>query len=356
MDFVEELRSLSAKIAKQKDLIQTEEATKIAFVMPFINLLGYDTSDPVEVVPEFDADIRKKQLEKVDYAIFKEQQVIMLIECKKYGDNLSVHISQLSSYFVATHDARIGILTDGVSYRFYADLERPNIMDETPFFEFNMLDIQPPLVNVLTRFTKLAFDLDQILTAAKDLKYTKEIKHLTGQQLNSPTEEFVRSVISALGYKGTKTKAVVQQFTEIVKRALNEFMKEQHPQPIPTLEPSADPDNSSKQSTDDENSKPKPKRTLILDGKPYELNSYRECWRVCCEILSEKYSNRFGELLTVKLGKERSPHFSRDKNDFTDPHEIGETGIYAECCFNANGIKQNVIRLAGYFGCKALVE
>ena len=356
MDFFEELRSLSAKIAKQKDLIKTEEATKIAFVMPFINLLGYDTSDPVEVVPEFDADVRKKQLEKVDYAIFKEQQVIMLIECKKCGENLSVHTSQLSSYFVATPDVHIGILTDGVLYQFYADLERPNIMDETPFFEFNMLGIQQPLVNELKRFTKAAFDLDQILTAAKDLKYTKEIRHVIGQQLNSPTEEFVRFVLSALDYKGTKTKTVVQQFTEIVKRALNEFIKEQHPQPATTPEPSADPDNSSEQLIDDEDSKSKLRRTLTFEGKPYKFKSYRECWRACCDILSEKYNNRIGELLTVKLGKERSPHFSRNKNDFTDPHQIGETGIYAECCFNANGIKQNVIRLAGYFGCKASVE
>ena len=264
MDFVEELRSLSTKIAKQKDLIQTEEATKIAFVMPFINLLGYDTSDPVEVVPEFDADVRKKQGEKVDYAIFREQQVIMLIECKKYDEDLSVHTSQLSSYFVATHDARIGILTDGVSYRFYADLERPNIMDETPFFEFNMLDIQQPPVNELKLFTKSSFDLDQILTIARDLKYTKKIKHLIEQQLNSPTKEFVRFVLSTLDYRGLKTQAVIQQFTATVKRALNEFMKEQPPQPAPTPEPSAAPDNSPEQSTNDEDSKPKSKRNTHI--------------------------------------------------------------------------------------------
>ena len=78
---------------------RNEEATKMAFVVPFINLLGYDTSDPVEVVPEFDADIRKKPGEKVDYAIFREHQVIMLIECKKYDENLSIHTSQLRTCF-----------------------------------------------------------------------------------------------------------------------------------------------------------------------------------------------------------------------------------------------------------------
>jgi hypothetical protein len=358
MDFFEELRSLSTKIAKQKDLIKTEEATKIAFVMPFINLLGYDTSDPVEVVPEFDADVRKKQLEKVDYAIFKEQQVIMLIECKKCGENLSVHTSQLSSYFVATPDVHIGILTDGVLYQFYADLERPNIMDETPFFEFNMLDIQQPLVNELKRFTKAAFDLDQILTAAKDLKYTKEIRHVIGQQLNSPTEEFVRFVLSALDYKGTKTKAVVQQFTEIVKRALNEFIKEQHPQPATTLEPSADPDNSPEQLTNDEDSKPKSKKILIFEGKRYELDTYKACWLKCCKIVSEKNSSKFERLSQDKLGKEREIYFSKNPNN-SNRHtlrEIGKTGMFVECNFSADEIKQKVKLLAARFGCKASIE
>ena len=83
MDFIEEIRNLSGRITKQKDLIQTEEATKNAFVMPFINLLGYDVFSPTEVVPEFTADVGTKQGEKVDYAIFKDNEVIMLIECKK---------------------------------------------------------------------------------------------------------------------------------------------------------------------------------------------------------------------------------------------------------------------------------
>ena len=273
-----------------------------------------------------------------------------------------MHISQLSSYFVATHDARIGILTDGVSYRFYADLERPNIMDETPFFEFNMLDIQPPLVNVLTRFTKLAFDLDQILTAAKDLKYTKEIKHLIGQQLNSPTEEFVRFVISALGYKGTKTKAMVQQFTEIVKRALNEFMKEQHPQPIPTPEPSADPDNSSEQPTDDENLEPEDGKTLILEDqekrKTYKpkCKNYRACLDKCLEILLEIRGDRFEEVLDFRLERQQRSYFSRNPDDLIHPREVGETGIYIYGTFSADRVKKIVEKVAAHFGCKATIE
>ena len=226
MDFIEELRNLSARITRQKDVAQTEEATKHAFVMPFINLLGYDVFNPTEVVPEFTADAGTKQGEKVDYAIFKDDEVIMLIECKKCGTDLSdAHTTQLYRYFSVVH-ARIAVLTDGIMYQFYTDLEESNIMDTKPFLEFNMLDIQPPLVNELKRFTKSGFDLDATLTAASDLKYTKEIKQTMIEQLEAPSEDFVRFFLSYV-YSGVRTQTVVQQFTDIVKRALNQFLNEQ---------------------------------------------------------------------------------------------------------------------------------
>ena len=225
MDFIEELRNLSARIEKQKDLIHTEEATKNAFVMPFINLLGYDVFNPAEVVPEFTADVGTKAGEKVDYAIVKDDEVIMLIECKRYGEDLSeVHTSQLYRYFSVVH-ARIAVLTNGVLYRFYTDLEEENKMDTKPFLEFDMLDIQQSPVNELKRFTKQAFNLGETLIAASDLKYTKEIKQTMMEQLESPAEDFVRFFLSSV-YTGLKTQAVIQQFTDIVKRALNQFMNE----------------------------------------------------------------------------------------------------------------------------------
>ena len=263
MDFIEELRNLSAKITKQKDAIQTEEATKTACVMPFINLLGYDVFNPTEVVPEFTADVGTKQGEKVDYAIFKDDEVIMLIECKRCGEDLSdVHTSQLYRYFSVVH-ARIAVLTDGILYRFYTDLEEANKMDTKPFLEFDMLDIQPPLVNELKRFTKPSFDLDETLIAASDLKYTKEIKQTMTEQLESPAEDFVRFFLSSV-YSGVKTQAVIQQFTDIVKRALNQFMNEAINQRLQSAiakgspaDPPIEIDEPDDDELDDEDSEPR---------------------------------------------------------------------------------------------------
>ena len=193
---------------------------------PKLTPMGYNVFDPTEVVPEFTADVGTKQGEKVDYAIFKDDEVIMLIECKKYGSDLTdVHTSQLYRYFSVVH-ARIAVLTDGVVYRFYTDLEESNKMDTKPFLEFNMLDVQQQWVNELKRFTKSAFDLDATLTAASDLKYTKEIKQIMVEQLEAPSEDFVRFFLTYV-YSGRQRQTVVQQFTDIVRRALNQFLNEQ---------------------------------------------------------------------------------------------------------------------------------
>ena len=225
MDFIEQLETLANKIRKQLDIIKTEEAAKMAFVMPFISALGYNVFDPTEVIPEFVADAGIKQGEKVDYAILKDDRIIMLIECKKCGTDLENHSSQLFRYFQVT-EARIAILTNGVVYRFYTDLEEPNKMDQKPFMEFDMLNIQEPLVNELKRFTKPTFDLDEMLTAASDLKYTKEIKQIMAKQLEIPSEDFVQFVLSRV-YAGRKTHTIREQFIDITKRALHQFLNEQ---------------------------------------------------------------------------------------------------------------------------------
>jgi len=225
MDFIEVLQTISSKIGKQKNLIKTEEATKNAFVMPFISALGYDVFDPAEVVPEFTADVGIKKGEKVDYAIKHDGKIIMLFECKCCNGSLDdSHSSQLYRYFSVT-EARIAVLTDGIVYRFYTDIEEPNKMDPKPFMEFNMLDIQEPLVIELKRLTKQAFNLEAILTVAGELKYTREIKRILNDELNAPSDEFVK-FIAAQVYSGKLTSAVRGQFAVIMKRAFTQFINE----------------------------------------------------------------------------------------------------------------------------------
>jgi predicted type IV restriction endonuclease len=226
MDFIDKIRELAARIPKQLDHIQTEEATKNALIMPFIAALGYNVFDPTEVTPELCADVGVKKGEKVDYAILKDGKPAILFECKHHGADLSkVHASQLYRYFSVT-EARFGVLTNGIVYWFYTDLEALNKMDAKPFFEFNMLDIRESAVEELKKFSKTAFDLNNILTTAAELKYTREIRRIMAEQMAEPSEEFVRFFASQV-YTGRMTQAVREQFTQLTRQALRQWVNDQ---------------------------------------------------------------------------------------------------------------------------------
>jgi predicted type IV restriction endonuclease len=226
MDFIDHIQALAARVSKQVDRLATEEATKNALVMPFINALGYNVFDPTEVTPELTADVGVKKGEKVDYAILKDGEVIMLFECKAVNTNLDrVTPSQLYRYFSVTQ-ARLGVLTNGVTYRFFSDLEAPNKMDTKPFLEFNILDIQESVIPEIKKLTKSHFNQEAILEAAAELKYTREMRRLLADQLNAPSDEFVRLFISEV-YTGRVTQSVKDQFKPLVQRAFKLFVNEQ---------------------------------------------------------------------------------------------------------------------------------
>ena len=225
MDFIDELKALAARIEKQREHIQTEEATKTAMVLPFINVLGYNIFDPTEVIPELTADVGVKKGEKVDYAILQKGKPVMLIECKSWQTDLDQpHASQLYRYFSVT-DARIGILTNGILYRFYSDLEEPNRMDDKPFLEVDLFNLREPVVQELKRLRKSSFDLDEMVTAASELKYTKETRRIFTENASSPSDDFVRFFASQAG-AGRLTRNVLDEFAEYTKKAISQYLSD----------------------------------------------------------------------------------------------------------------------------------
>ncbi|MGB3543719.1 type I restriction endonuclease [Rubrivirga sp.] len=206
--------------------LETEEATKNALVMPFIAALGYDVFNPQEVVPELTADVGVKKGEKVDYAIKQDGEVIILIECKAAGANLSeANMSQLFRYFTVTK-ARIAILTNGIHYRLYSDLEEPNKMDARPFLELDLLDIRDHHVNEVKRLAKGSFDLDRMLNAASELKYLRELRRVLAEQFESPDPELVRFLYLKVNPEGRFIASVREQFGPLVAKALQQFISE----------------------------------------------------------------------------------------------------------------------------------
>lgn len=224
MDFIDQVKQFSKRVESLKNSIQTEEATKTSIIMPFFALLGYDVFNPQEFVPEFTADVGIKKGEKVDYAIFLDEHPMILIEAKWVGERLEKHDSQLFRYF-GTTEAKFGILTNGIIYRFYTDLETPNKMDEKPFLEINILDIRENQVVELKKFCKSNFNLEEILDTASELKYSNEFKNSFSSQLLSPSDDFVRLFLNGV-YSGIKTQTIIDKFRPILKKALNNYISE----------------------------------------------------------------------------------------------------------------------------------
>jgi hypothetical protein len=226
MDFIDKIREIAVRIPKQLEHIQTEEATKSALVMPFIAALGYNVFDPTEVTPELNADVGIKKGEKVDYAILRDGKPIILFECKHHAADLSkTHASQLYRYFSVT-EARFGVLTNGVLYWFFTDLEAPNKMDAKPFFEFNMLDFKDASVEELKKFSKSNFDLNNIMTTASELKYTREIRRILLEQMQQPSDELVKIILAKV-YTGRVTQVVREQFAQLIRQAFSQVVNDQ---------------------------------------------------------------------------------------------------------------------------------
>lgn len=223
MDLIDTLQQLANRISKLAETVQTEEATKNALIMPLIQALGYNVFDPFEVVPEFTCDVGTKKNEKVDYAIIRGGEPAILIECKCMGSTLNLnHASQLYRYFGVT-SARFAILTNGVHYQFYTDIEAPNKMDDKPFFEFSMDSLDAKAISEIKKFSKSNFDLDNILSNASELKYKKQIRSCLSRELESPSEEFVRLFAKRV-YSGTLTAEKKEQFTTLVSEAFREWV------------------------------------------------------------------------------------------------------------------------------------
>lgn len=227
MGLEEAIGLVAKKIEEFGNTLETEEATKTAIIMPFIaQVLGYDVFDPSEVIPEFTADVGTKKGEKIDYAIQREGQVQMLIECKKIGAPLDLnHASQLFRYFHASN-ARIGVLTNGQVWHFFTDLDRPNRMDDRPFLQLDLADIDPHTLPELRKLTKPAFDLDSVLSAAEELKYVSNLKRELGMLFKEPTEEFERLLIS-LVYDRPVTVKVKEFFRPLIAKACGQWLGDQ---------------------------------------------------------------------------------------------------------------------------------
>jgi hypothetical protein len=225
MDLATRLTELAAKTQQHREVLLTEQAAKTALVMPFINLLGYDVFNPSEVVPEYTADVGTKKGEKVDYAICIDGKLSILIECKPSTGDLTInHASQLFRYFSVT-DARLAILTNGVVYKFFSDLDQPNKMDTQPFFTLSLDAVRKSDIRILESFTKAGFDIETIVREASNLKLESLVRKELENEMAAASEDFARLIAKRV-YPGQITAQVKDNFTRLIANSFSAIVRD----------------------------------------------------------------------------------------------------------------------------------
>ncbi len=221
----ETILSLSLRAKQYAGRNLNEAQTKTALIQPFIEALGYDVSNPFEVIAEFTADQGTKRGEKIDYAIIKDNAPIILIECKPCGAALDEgKCSQLRRYFQAAPDAKIGILTDGTRYLFFSDRKRENIMDDRPFMEINLLNFNERHLPELQRLCREGLDIDGVLKSADRLQYFHELMREISQEMENPSEEFARFFCSRVCRQKKLTAKALEVLEPIFRQAMEAYL------------------------------------------------------------------------------------------------------------------------------------
>ena len=277
MAFDDQIDALRTQIAAYKDMIENEDQTKNAFIMPFIAALGFNPFNPSEVRPEFTADVGTKSGEKVDYALFNNDALVMIIECKQAGTELSsTHFNQLYRYFGVT-SSRIGLLTNGIEYRFFTDQAEPNKMDDSPFFSLNLEEATSSELGVLRQFQKGTFDIDEVVRSSMRLENHIEIKRLMTRQLTDPTDEFIKWLHDEVAPSIQFRQGERERFYPIVRPALREWVEDQIQDRLERA--AAKPIEDEQRSEDNQ---PEPEQESRIETTDFEI----ECFEVLKSIVA----------------------------------------------------------------------
>jgi hypothetical protein len=340
MEFIEKIHSWQSHAKEQIELIKMdcqhkEEDTKTALVQPFINtVLGYNTANLKEVKTEFNIDGGSL---RIDYAILRDGVPIILIECKKYTDNLDKrYITQLKTYYpnIRGSESKFAILTNGVHYNFYTDIQNKNILDDEPFMELNLLnDISESAINELKEFAKSG-DIDIARSNAEVIKKRSDIKKIIYNIFECSPENpdnFAR--LKDFAYFIAKQAQVpfvgdrvVKEYAQLTKDAVDEYISESIKRKLETAI-SSDLKNNIK---NDEQEIPSKEKSFLFEDKIFKIEQWHEMLTEVCAIIADKNKIEFERILEIRGSKYN--YYSKDPNEFKNGIMIKGTDIYVNPC------------------------
>lgn len=371
MSFKEALQKLSVQVSERKAHITNEEMTKQALIIPFFQALGYDVFNPLEVKSEYVSDFGKKKGEKVDYAIFKNDKPIIFVEAKAVTENPTSHDAQLARYFNATPEVKLAIITNGIIYNFFTDIDSNNIMDENPFASIDLTDLNTGDIEILEKFRKETFETESLVKYAEDLIYTSNLNNKLKKLFKNPSDEFIRYLIKDFS-DSRITSNVIERFRPIVKKSIQnalldmvsqglsqsslpeEIIPEETPKKAKEEEPVIEVEVKPKReivTTEDELKCYETIKRILLDaGKDVSELSYKDtssyfavfnknilCWFIRINLDSQ---NKF---IITRMPVDKAMQSSEGFNVEIAPKGLGESRIYINNADDFNKLKQLII-------------
>lgn len=138
-----DLIKLSTKLEKFKEVVKSESQTKSVLVEPFIHVLGYDISNPFEVVTDYNCTPESKRAFSIEYALFSQtDRLTALVKTLNITSKLDEQAKRYLTRCFKSAQPEMAILTNGIEYQFYTDMQKEGFMDADPFFSFNILFLQ----------------------------------------------------------------------------------------------------------------------------------------------------------------------------------------------------------------------
>lgn len=227
-EFRQKVRVFAERAVALAPRCANEESTKLFLILPFLNFLGYDDRNPDEVCPEHGADFSEKYKNRVDFAVLKNDKPVIAIECKTVGMPLKDERGQLRSYFNAAPTVKMGVITDGLIYEFYADSDEPNMMDMTAFLVLDLREvakgkIENSVDEGLRSLQKSKFDPENIGAEAKRKLIFQNLVQQIAKLAEEPNEQFVRMLLQNAGLSHIRSKALTE-YIDLTRSAFREFV------------------------------------------------------------------------------------------------------------------------------------
>lgn len=226
-NFKARLKNHIEHVKNVREHCTTEETTKQALILPFLDILGFNAYDPQKVKAEYGADFPGvKSGERVDYALFCQGVPVMFIEAKGCTEKMDNHCPQLSRYFNSTPEVTISAITNGIEWRFFTDLNEKNIMDSTPFLRIMMDDIKDSDAEQLFRFRHDKFKPEALRTLAEESVYISEFVKVVSTSLRTVDHEFVRYVAGRADIGRQLNQRFIESITPLVRQAVERSVSE----------------------------------------------------------------------------------------------------------------------------------